>query len=1067
MDTRFRHVGIGLIFCLGAGTSAHAAVSSGTLEWKYVDTSTTKTDFNPLGMLADDRGFWLSGFANGLGAVARYDNASNLLFVVEPGPDYNEEAETLAAATADGGFLTMTQTGGEQTGPFCVVSRHKPNGVRLWTQNVGASCHFLGTDAAGGSWIDSLYGLHRIAPDGVIVREANGIGSSVGAVDPQTSNLYAALPAVPAGNGSAAIAASIALFDVKGVSKTLWEATDDSIQIGFLTLGSDGNLYGFGTKAGGLYALSVTKEGALRWQNSYAGSPPTTYAGLADGSMVALDQNETLYEVGSDGSLRFTKSLGSTVNCACDQLKTTRNGDVVALLHNQTTQLVRIDANGDWVGKALPIDAAAAGGLATLADGSALAGPFFGADDGSPGFFEHADREGNSLASPQLRQIVYADPVFAGGSVQAADGTLYVLTHANSSYEPVFGAGDQWISKISPNGQLVWKQRYSNHALSPPLLGVDRLCGIARVYKAIECISTATGDVLWTYTTGGDSTVGAMALLDDNAVVAIVNDGPALKSAHVLLNANGVELHHIDLGHSVFGDNYGISSEGTLVVSDLQYGGNVSAWDKSGAKLYTIPTPLAGQIQLDGSVTVADDGSALLVPIFGKDANSSTTYLWSISPHGQTRWLQDQGQQTEPGVKKIANGIAYVISNTFDSTTLREISLIDGSLQAQIPLAADGSFDKVSGLIVQAGGSGSAASVTVVDPRTGQLLRTLKEDCGGGVCGFYASASVSSDDTLRVVTSTFDPFVGVRFRVEAFAGASIPVPTVRIDQDGLDGAWYAAYESGQGFAFDYIAGNSTVFMPWFTYGAFGGNDPAKLAWYALQGTVTSAATHADLLIYQTDPGNFNSGTVGGHAVGTAQLSFSDCNNGQLSYRFDPDTNLGRRGVISLMRLSPSTASCTLADGTTAPAQIANPPTNGFDARQSGSWFDPSTSGQGIELAVIPSGPGFPGLAFAAWFTFDPVGMADDPAHEHWFTLQGDLSAAVNGSVTLPIISTIGGTFDDTPTSDSVQVGHATLSMQRCDKAQLTYQFDQAEDAHAFSGLAGSMNLVKIGGCAPQ
>jgi hypothetical protein len=448
--------------------------------------------------------------------------------------------------------------------------------------------------------------------------------------------------------------------------------------------------------------------------------------------------------------------------------------------------------------------------------------------------------------------------------------------------------------------------------------------------------------------------------------------------------------------------------------------------------------------------------------------------LWSISPHGQTRWLHANAQApaTELNVGKVANGIAYVFASTFDPTTLSstnqlmELSLIDGSVQAQIPLAAGGSFDPVSGLILNAGGW-SADWVTVVDPGTGQLLRTIGQDCGGAFCGFYSSATVSSDDTLRIVTSTFDPFVGTHFRVDAFAGASAQVPTVRLDQAGLDGVWFAPYETGQGFTLDFIAGANTVFMPWFTFVIDGGNDPAQLAWYTLQGTVTPGASSADLTIGQTDPGVFNFGTADAHAVGTARLSFTDCNSGLLSYQFNLDTNLGTHGAIALRRLSPSTASCALADGTTAPAQIANVATNGFDPRQSGSWFDPSTSGQGIEMTIIPSGNGFAGLVFAAWFTYDPAGRPDDPAHQHWFTLQGDMSAAVGGTVTLPIIRTIGGSFDGLPTSNSVQVGHATLGMQSCDRAQLVYQFDQSEVAHAFRGMSGTTNLVKIGGCTGQ
>ena len=119
------------------------------------------------------------------------------------------------------------------------------------------------------------------------------------------------------------------------------------------------------------------------------------------------------------------------------------------------------------------------------------------------------------------------------------------------------------------------------------------------------------------------------------------------------------------------------------------------------------------------------------------------------------------------------------------------------------------------------------------------------------------------------------------------------------------------------------------------------------------------------------------------------------------------------------------------------------------------------------MTIIPAGGGSNGLVFAAWFTFDPAGQSDDPVHQHWFTLQGDLANATNGKVTLPIYCIIGGAFDGAPTQNFSQVGHVTMTMQGCDAAQLDYQFDTTEVAHAFAGLTGASHLVKIGGCTTQ
>jgi hypothetical protein len=339
-------------------------------------------------------------------------------------------------------------------------------------------------------------------------------------------------------------------------------------------------------------------------------------------------------------------------------------------------------------------------------------------------------------------------------------------------------------------------------------------------------------------------------------------------------------------------------------------------------------------------------------------------------------------------------------------------------------------------------------------------------------CGL-ASAALSADDTLRIFVGSGSSTGPASGRLYALRNASAAPAPVRLDQPGVSGAWYPAYSGGQGFMLDYIRSAYTLFMPWFTFAQtqasppplLGINDPSGLAWYGLQGNVGADARSVDLVIAVTDAGSFNNGTVAGRAVGTAHLSLNDCSNATLYYQFDAHTNGGAGGLISLTRLTPSTSPCVLADRTVTPAQNTNPPAQGFDARQSGSWFDPATAGQGFEMTIIPPGNGSNGLVFAAWFTFDPEGHSDDPVHQHWFTLQGDLSTATEGKIMLPIYRIIGGPFDGAATQNFSQVGHATLTMQACDTAQLDYQFDTTEVAHAFSGLAGTSHLVKIGGCS--
>ena len=107
-----------------------------------------------------------------------------------------------------------------------------------------------------------------------------------------------------------------------------------------------------------------------------------------------------------------------------------------------------------------------------------------------------------------------------------------------------------------------------------------------------------------------------------------------------------------------------------------------------------------------------------------------------------------------------------------------------------------------------------------------------------------------------------------------------------------------------------------------------------------------------------------------------------------------------------------------------------------------------------------------GIFFAPWFTFDPAGTADDAGRQHWFTLQGNLAQARDGTVELVLVQTLGGAFDRVPTYNANAVGSATLQMQGCDRARLDYRFDDTNGAGAFRARSGMLQLTRAGGCAP-
>lgn len=118
----------------------------------------------------------------------------------------------------------------------------------------------------------------------------------------------------------------------------------------------------------------------------------------------------------------------------------------------------------------------------------------------------------------------------------------------------------------------------------------------------------------------------------------------------------------------------------------------------------------------------------------------------------------------------------------------------------------------------------------------------------------------------------------------------------------------------------------------------------------------------------------------------------------------------------------------------------------------GSWFNPATDGQGIEVEIFPNfiAPNV-GLTQVSWFTFDTAGGAD---HQRWFTLSGNV---VGGQTTasLTIYRNVGGNFNAPPVTNGIAVGTATLHFDSCTSGALTYNFTDG------SGRSGSVPLTRI------
>jgi hypothetical protein len=133
-----------------------------------------------------------------------------------------------------------------------------------------------------------------------------------------------------------------------------------------------------------------------------------------------------------------------------------------------------------------------------------------------------------------------------------------------------------------------------------------------------------------------------------------------------------------------------------------------------------------------------------------------------------------------------------------------------------------------------------------------------------------------------------------------------------------------------------------------------------------------------------------------------------------------------------------------------------PPIATVDLNQhglTGSWYQPATSGQGVEVEVFSDhvAPGT-GDIFVSWFTYDTViGGAE---WQRWYTAQG---RAVTGqpSAALTMYRNTGGNFNAPPRTDSQPVGTGTLSFDTCTSGQLTYSFTDG------TGRTGTIPLTRL------
>lgn len=347
----------------------------------------------------------------------------------------------------------------------------------------------------------------------------------------------------------------------------------------------------------------------------------------------------------------------------------------------------------------------------------------------------------------------------------------------------------------------------------------------------------------------------------------------------------------------------------------------------------------------------------------------------------------------------------------------------------------------------------------------------------------YTGAGDSQFGTLDLETGAFNALSQNSPRGE-WIGA-IPSrcqPMAINDLASMNGAWYDPATSGQGFALRYYPESNRVFMPWFTMMPATEDDDdddddeeapiadAHLRWFAIEGNWAPGDSEMVAPIVANSGGRFDAGGgVQQAVVGEARLSFLSCDLAVLDYSFTAGELVGRNGSITLIPSLPAENACQDFNGQVQPVLVQ------YDTDITGTWYDPDSNGQGLEISRIPpreaedDTPADPGLLFATWFTYDPESDEPVPPGEtqHWFSIQNqtvdeDEPDLVRGRIYV----SIGGTFDATPAFTQRPVGTATLESLSCDRLKLRYDFDDTETTLAFRDLEGEIELYRLGECVP-
>lgn len=248
------------------------------------------------------------------------------------------------------------------------------------------------------------------------------------------------------------------------------------------------------------------------------------------------------------------------------------------------------------------------------------------------------------------------------------------------------------------------------------------------------------------------------------------------------------------------------------------------------------------------------------------------------------------------------------------------------------------------------------------------------------------------------------------------AAATEAPPPVRIEA-GHSAMWYDPARSGEGWMLEILPDDAAV-LYWFTF-----DDAGQPRWLSGNGQILrhdagDEIRFAELVaVHGPRFGAYDPAAAVREVKGAASLRFFDCNRGQIT--FDA---YGQQKQFALTRLTRAMGAqgCRPLHGTPGEPVAAY-------AGQSGSWYDPTQSGQGFSLEWMANGD-----AALVWFTFDPQGRP------YWMTAVGQMQ---EGRIVFPQVTSVSGGRFAQPFDPEAVIrspwGSLELSLD-CDQGQAHY-----------------------------